>query len=354
MHQPVELPAGDFRGPGERGAGCGQCGARQTGRADAVDCGPRRSALPPGRRAEGGLAAHAWTGETVGASIVGDPRIAGVAFTGSVETARAINRTLAGRAGPIAPLIAETGGLNAMIVDSTALPEQVVADVIASAFQSAGQRCSSLRLLCLQEEIAGRVIDLLAGAMSELRIGDPSRPETDLGPVIDCAGPASAGDIPRSACAGPRGRFSSWRCRRTARTETSSRLAPTRSTWRRSLATKCSDPSSIVIRYRREDLDRVLDAIGGTGFGADPGNPQPYRPLRRGRAQPAAGREHLHQPQHDRCSGRSSAVRRGGACLAPGPKAGGPRYLQRFAVERTVTINTAAAGGNASLLAEIG
>src|SRR6185295_9880252 len=124
-------------------------------------------------------------GETVGAALVSDVRTAGVAFTGSTGTARAINRALAARDGPIVPFIAETGGLNAMLVDSSALPEQVVADVIASAFNSAGQRCSALRVLCLQEEAAPRVLDMLAGAMMELRVGDPARADTDVGPVID-------------------------------------------------------------------------------------------------------------------------------------------------------------------------
>src|SRR4029077_11066480 len=124
-------------------------------------------------------------GETVGAALVAHPATAGVAFTGSTGTARAINRALAARDGPLVPLIAETGGLNAMFVDSSALAEQVVADVIASAFNSAGQRCSALRVLCLQEEIADRVIELLAGATAELRLGDPARLDTDVGPVID-------------------------------------------------------------------------------------------------------------------------------------------------------------------------
>ena len=113
--------------------------------------------------------------------------LAGVAFTGSTATAATINRTLAGREGPIVPLIAETGGVNAMIVDSTALPEQVVDDVIASAFTSAGQRCSALRVLYLQEEIADRVIEMLIGAMKCLTIGDPADPATDVGPVISAA-----------------------------------------------------------------------------------------------------------------------------------------------------------------------
>src|SRR5690606_28039549 len=124
-------------------------------------------------------------GETVGAALVADPRIAGVAFTGSVEAAHAINRQLAARSGPIIPLIAETGGQNAMIVDSSALPEQVVDDPVYSALDSAGQRCSALRALFLQEEIAPRVIEMLTGAMAELSTGDPGLISTDIGPAID-------------------------------------------------------------------------------------------------------------------------------------------------------------------------
>ncbi len=124
-------------------------------------------------------------GGTVGAALTKDKRIAGVAFTGSTDTARLIERSLAARNGSIATLIAETGGLNAMIVDSSALPEQVVLDAVASGFNSAGQRCSALRVLLLQQEIAPRVLDLLAGYMEELRIGDPAMLSTDVGPVID-------------------------------------------------------------------------------------------------------------------------------------------------------------------------
>ena len=124
-------------------------------------------------------------GEAVGAPLVADPRVAGVAFTGSTETARPINLALARRPGPIVPLIAETGGQNAMIVDSSALPEQVVADVLTSAFDSAGQRCSSLRLLYVQDDIADRLLAMLTGAMAELAIGDPALLATDIGPVID-------------------------------------------------------------------------------------------------------------------------------------------------------------------------
>src|SRR5690606_18752061 len=124
-------------------------------------------------------------GATVGAAITRDPRLAGVAFTGSTETAQLINRTLAGRDGPIATLIAETGGQNAMIVDSTALSEQVVDDAVISAFQSAGQRCSALRVLFLQDDVADGMIEMLKGAMEELRLGDPLDLATDVGPVID-------------------------------------------------------------------------------------------------------------------------------------------------------------------------
>ena len=120
-----------------------------------------------------------------GAALIGDPRIAGVAFTGGTETARSIARDLAARPGPIVPFIAETGGVNAMIVDSSALPEQVVADVLTSAFGSAGQRCSSLRLLCVQEEVADRIISMLRGAAELLVLGDPLDSATDIGPVID-------------------------------------------------------------------------------------------------------------------------------------------------------------------------
>src|SRR5207248_5523235 len=124
-------------------------------------------------------------GESVGAPLVADGRIAGVAFTGSVDTAKRINAALAARDGPIVPLIAETGGVNAMLVDSSALPEQVVDDTVISAFQSAGQRCSAQRLLFLDEGAAPRILQILAGALAELKVGDPAEPDTDIGPIID-------------------------------------------------------------------------------------------------------------------------------------------------------------------------
>jgi RHH-type proline utilization regulon transcriptional repressor/proline dehydrogenase/delta 1-pyrroline-5-carboxylate dehydrogenase len=124
-------------------------------------------------------------GAAVGAPLVADPRIAGVAFTGSTETAARINRVLAAKDGPIVPLIAETGGQNALIVDSSALPEQVVRDTVVSGFQSAGQRCSALRVLFVQQDIAPKLTEMLAGAMAELKVGDPALLSTDVGPVID-------------------------------------------------------------------------------------------------------------------------------------------------------------------------
>ena len=124
-------------------------------------------------------------GKVVGGALTAHPLIAGVAFTGSTDTARVINRRLAERDGPIIPLIAETGGQNAMIVDSSALPEQVTRDVVASAFQSAGQRCSALRVLFVQDDVADQMLEMIAGAMEALNVGDPSDLATDVGPVID-------------------------------------------------------------------------------------------------------------------------------------------------------------------------
>ena len=125
------------------------------------------------------------SGRVVGGTLTAHPLLAGVVFTGSTETARMINRTLAERDGPIIPFVAETGGQNAMIVDSSALPEQVTRDVISSAFQSAGQRCSALRVLFVQEDVADSMIRMISGAMEALKVGDPSELATDVGPVID-------------------------------------------------------------------------------------------------------------------------------------------------------------------------
>jgi RHH-type proline utilization regulon transcriptional repressor/proline dehydrogenase/delta 1-pyrroline-5-carboxylate dehydrogenase len=290
-------------------------------------------------------------GETIGVGLVRDPHIAGVAFTGSVETARSIQLALAARGGPIVPLVAETGGQNAMIVDSSALPEQVVVDVIASAFQSAGQRCSSLRLLCLQEEIAPRVIELLAAAAHELRIGDPARPETDVGPIIDAQAKRALHThlelLRRSASpilelALPPG------C------EHGDFFAP------------CAfeiEPAQIprnevfgpilhVIRYARSGLGPLLAAISATGYGLTLGiHTRVSRFAEEVRSHLKVGNTYVNRNMIGAVVGVQPF---GGEGLSgTGPKAGGPRYVQRFALERTYSVNTAAAGGNASLLAEI-
>ncbi len=131
-------------------------------------------------------ALHLVTGDgRIGARLVEAPKVAGVVFTGSTEVARIINRTLAGKDGPIVPLIAETGGINAMIVDATALPEQVSDDVVTSAFRSAGQRCSALRILFVQEDVADKMIEMIVGAADALKVGDPRDASVHVGPVID-------------------------------------------------------------------------------------------------------------------------------------------------------------------------
>jgi len=284
----------------------------------------------------------------VGAALTNDPRIAGVAFTGSTETARAIHRTLAGRDGPIATLIAETGGQNAMVVDSSALPEQVVRDVIQSAFLSAGQRCSALRILCLQEDVADHMLEMLAGAMAELTIGWPGRLETDIGPVID-AGQLEM--LKRHAEA-----------MRSGAREIAASVLPAdldRGYWFAPRAVEIDaidtlegevfGPILHVVRYRARDLDRLLAAINATGYGLTVGcHSRIDRVQNRVLSSVHAGNAYVNRNMTGAVVGVQPF---GGEGLSgTGPKAGGPHYLQRFAVERTRTINTAAVGGNASLM----
>jgi RHH-type proline utilization regulon transcriptional repressor/proline dehydrogenase/delta 1-pyrroline-5-carboxylate dehydrogenase len=288
-------------------------------------------------------------GETVGAALVSDPRAAGVVFTGSTATARAINRSLAARDGPIVPFIAETGGLNAMLVDSSALPEQVVADVIASAFNSAGQRCSALRILCLQNEIAPRVIELLAGATAELRLGDPARLDTDVGPVIDREAlamlEAHAAKMDREATllckarlpdglAG--GMFFAPRAYEIASLD--------------AIDHEVFGPILHVVRYDAADLGKVLDAVNAKGYGLTMGvHSRIEETVEFVRSRACAGNLYVNRNMIGATVGVQPF---GGEGLSgTGPKAGGPHYLLRFANERTVTVNTAAAGGNASLIA---
>ena len=283
----------------------------------------------------------------VGAALVRDPRIAGVAFTGSTATARAIQRSLAEREGPIVPLIAETGGVNVMLVDGTALPEQVVDDVIVSAFQSAGQRCSALRVLYLQEEIAETVLNMLAGAMAELSIGDPALLSTDIGPVID--GEAQA-MLQRHAERMDR------EARLVARCETRSQHAaghffPPRVYEIGSLAELPGEvfgPILHVIRYRSDTLPAVLADINATGYGLTLGVHSRIdgfaREVFRGTR---VGNTYINRNMVGAVVGVNPF---GGQGLSgTGPKAGGPHYLPRYATEKTRSDNIVARGGNAQL-----
>jgi RHH-type transcriptional regulator, proline utilization regulon repressor / proline dehydrogenase / delta 1-pyrroline-5-carboxylate dehydrogenase len=291
-------------------------------------------------------------GARVGGALCADPRVAGVAFTGSNDTAAAIHRALAARPGPIATLIAETGGQNAMIVDSSALPEQVVHDAIASAFGSAGQRCSALRILCLQEEIAERVEELIAGAMDELVVGDPALLSTDVGPVID--GEALA-VLERHAERIVRGARWSHRLALPAGLERGSFFAPLAVEIDAigALEREVFGPVLHVLRWRARDLEGLIDAINGTGYGLTLGvHTRIDSTVDRIRARARAGNVYVNRNMIGAVVGVQPF---GGSGLSgTGPKAGGPHYLQRFATEQTVTVNTAAVGGNASLLALAG
>ncbi len=285
-------------------------------------------------------------GPLVGARAIADPRVAGVAFTGSTETARVINRALAGRDGPIAAFIAETGGQNAMLVDSSALPEQVVLDVVQSSFNSAGQRCSALRVLFLQEEIAPRVLELLSGYTEELRLGDPGLLATDVGPVIDDDARTILSDHVE-AVAGEL----------ICRAETPAELAHGMYFAPRAIEIDSLDrlqrevfgPVLHVIRYRASDIDRVIDAINATGYGLTLGiHSRIDTTAQYIQERIAVGNVYVNRNM----IGAVVGVQPFGGCglSGTGPKAGGPHYLHRYATERTVTVNTAAVGGNASLL----
>ncbi len=287
------------------------------------------------------------SGNEIGMRLVSSSGIAGVAFTGSLSTARQINQVLA-QAERILPLIAETGGQNCMIVDSSALPEQVVKDVMVSAFNSAGQRCSALRVLFLQQEIAPQILEMLSGAMDELRIGNPMCFDTDIGPVISVS---ARDELYRH----------SKRMDHEARlikamllppeSEQGSYFAPHVYEINKleQLQHEVFGPILHVIRYHADRLNEMLDAINNSGYGLTLGI----------HSRIDATVDFI--TRHTRCG--NTYVNRnligavvgsqpfGGEGLSgTGPKSGGPHYLQRFATERVVTINTAAVGGNAGLL----
>jgi RHH-type proline utilization regulon transcriptional repressor/proline dehydrogenase/delta 1-pyrroline-5-carboxylate dehydrogenase len=288
-------------------------------------------------------------GETIGARLVADSRVAGVAFTGSTSVGSLIAQALAARA-PIVPLIAETGGQNAMIVDSSALAEQVVADVVQSAFDSAGQRCSALRVLCLQEDIAPRVLDLLAGAIDELTIGDPASLATDVGPVIDeAARDALETHVAHMESAG----LLRHRARLPAACAHGTFVAPALIVLDRldRLTQEIFGPIVHVTTWRAGELDALVDAVNGFGYGLTLGiHSRVDATVERIVSRVRVGNVYVNRNMIGAVVGMQPF---GGEGLSgTGPKAGGPNYLPRFAVERTLSINTAAAGGNATLLAQ--
>jgi RHH-type proline utilization regulon transcriptional repressor/proline dehydrogenase/delta 1-pyrroline-5-carboxylate dehydrogenase len=282
-------------------------------------------------------------GPEVGAALTGDARVMGVAFTGSTATAKAIQRSLAvADDRPIVPLIAETGGINAMIVDSTALPEQVVGDVITSAFRSAGQRCSALRLLVLQDDVHDRMLDMLIGAMDMLAVGDPADPATDVGPVIDDA--AYDKLMRYREAARPR-----WL--HTLKAPAGRYVPPTLIAIDQveELRQEWFGPILHVTRWRAGTLDETIRRINASGFGLTMGlHSRIARRCERVIAGAHVGNLYVNRSMIGAVVGSQPF---GGEGLSgTGPKAGGPFYLPRFAVERTVSIDTTSAGGNANLL----
>jgi RHH-type proline utilization regulon transcriptional repressor/proline dehydrogenase/delta 1-pyrroline-5-carboxylate dehydrogenase len=287
-------------------------------------------------------------GAEIGPLLTSDPRVAGVVFTGSTETAWATNRALAARPAALATLIAETGGQNALIADSSALPEQLVKDAMTAAFDSAGQRCSAARILFVQADIADKVIGMLSGAMDELVVGDPGLLSTDVGPVIDEdalqvlrehaarmdreARLVKAAKLPEDAAHG------SFFAPRAYELESLSQLKR-----------EVFGPVLHVIRYEARDLDKVLAQINATGYGLTLGiHSRIDATVQRIVRSVRVGNCYVNRNQIGAVVGVQPF---GGEGLSgTGPKAGGPHYLLKFASERTLTINTTAAGGNASLL----
>ena len=288
-------------------------------------------------------------GATVGAALTKDPRVAGVAFTGSTDTARAINRALAARDAAIGVLIAETGGQNALIGDSSALPEQLVKDALASAFTSAGQRCSAARVLFVQDDIADKVTTMLAGAMAELTVGDPGLLSTDVGPVIDtdakCLLDEHAGRMQTAAKLIAQARLDP------DTTAHGTFFAPT--AWELTSLSQLTrenfGPALHVIRWKANELDKVIEAINATGYGLTLGiHSRIDETIDYIVNRVKVGNAYVNRNQIGAVVGVQPF---GGQGLSgTGPKAGGPHYLPRFATEKTVTVNTTAAGGNASLL----
>ena len=291
------------------------------------------------------------SGSIVGGTLTAHPLISGVVFTGSTETARMINRTLAERDGPITPFIAETGGQNAMIVDSSALPEQVTRDVVSSAFQSAGQRCSALRVLFVQEDVAEGMIEMIAGAMKALDVGDPRDVKTDVGPVIDKGAKKALDDhlkwLDKNAkriCVLAQPKAAAHGCFVTPAFYEIKSLGQ--------LNRENFGPILHVIRFSGEKLGDVVDAINATGYGLTIGLQSRIDTVRDYVEQRArVGNFYVNRNQIGAVV--ESQPFGGEGLSGTGPKAGGPHYVARFATERVTCIDTTAAGGNASLMAAI-
>ena len=288
-------------------------------------------------------------GGVVGAALTSDPRIAGVAFTGSTETARAINLSLAKREGPLATLIAETGGQNAMIIDSSALPEQVTRDVIASAFQSAGQRCSALRVLYLQDDIADNMLRMIEGAFAALSVGNPSHLSTDVGPVID---DGAKEQLEKHIAKMRRAKCPNWRHKLSPHTANGSFVAPTiiEIDSIADLDREKFGPILHVVRFKGSELGEVIEDINATGYGLTLGlHSRIEATWRFVEAHAKVGNFYINRNQIGAVV--ESQPFGGEGLSGTGPKAGGPHYLARFANERVTCIDTTAAGGNATLLA---
>ena len=287
-------------------------------------------------------------GRPCGDTALAHPALAGVVFTGSTATGQWLNRALARRDGAILPLIAETGGLNAMIIDSTALPEQVVDDVIASAFLSAGQRCSALRLLFVQEDVADRILAMLEGAMDELVVGDPAHAATDVGPVISARAAEGLMQHVRDIAGRARIRKA---LPLDARHAEGSFVAPHLIELGAAgdLASEQFGPLLHVVRFKASELDEVLQAIRASGYGLTLGvHTRLNYTWQRVHAGTHVGNTYVNRNMVGAVVGVQPF---GGSGLSgTGPKAGGPHYLLRFTSERTLTVNTTASGGNTRLL----
>ncbi len=288
-------------------------------------------------------------GARLGQVLLAHEALAGVAFTGSNETANIIQRQLSARDGPIMPFIAETGGMNAMIVDSSALPEQAVRDVVASAYDSAGQRCSAARVMFVQEDVEGRLLPMLTGAIEELRIGDPLDYATDVGPVID--------EDARSVLNAHKARMAAEAVTLIDRTTDNDLTEGTFVTPAAYQLERLSmldrevfGPVLHVITYAADRLDKVCDEINATGYGLTLGlHTRIESTVAEVRARVRVGNMYVNRNQIGAVVGSQPF---GGEGLSgTGPKAGGPHYLARFATERVLSIDTTASGGNAALMA---